>query len=129
MKEIDLPSGRKLKISPSPFVDAKALYQAILEELRTISVGDGEEMSNAMKDLMCVGMSSKKIEVCLNKCLDRCLIDDKKIDLANAFEDVAHREDYLTVCYEVLLENVLPFTKSLYAKYQVILEKLKNVQP
>jgi hypothetical protein len=128
MKEIDLPSGRKLKISPSPFEDAKNLYQAILEEMKSVKMDDADNISNAMKDLICVGFSSKKIEACLNKCLARCLIDDKKID-SGSFEDVSHREDYLVVSYEVLLENVLPFTKSLYVKYQAILDKLKSVQP
>lgn len=133
MKEIDLPSGAKLTITEAPFADARELYQAMLEEIKNIDlrVDDNSELATLLflKDFFCYGFSSKKIEQCLEKCFIKCLYNsgegDFKID-KNTFEPVNAREDYLTVCMEVAKENILPFMKSLYAKYKPLIEKIKK---
>lgn len=126
MDPINLPSGAVLKITLAPFAQSKALYQAILEEVKTLRLDpDAEVDVNLYKDLFCVGFSSKKIEAALAKCLDRVTYNDLKID-DQTFESEAARDDYMTVCFEVTKANILPFTKSLYAKYSHILGLLKK---
>lgn len=121
MKEIKLPSGAVLKITPSPFKAAKALYQAILKEGRGVEVSTKTEMSTLFKDLFCTGFSSPQIEECLWACFQRCTYNGGNGDLRisdDTFEPIQARDDYFTVCVEVAKENVGPFVKSLYAEYQ-----------
>lgn len=129
MKEVKLPSGAVLKITPSPFAVSKALYQAVLREAKGISVSAKTELGNVFKDLFCTGFSSPEIEVCLWKCFERCTYNsgngDIKID-ENTFEPVNAREDYTPVCMEVARENILPFGKSLYAEYLKLLATFEN---
>lgn len=125
-KEVKLPSGALLNIGVSTFEVAKAMYQVVLEEVRTTSLDPDKEIdANFFKDMACIGFSSKKIEACVWKCFEKCLYDGKRID-KDTFEPVEARQDYLLACYEVVQENVLPFMKPLYAKYQDILTLLKG---
>lgn len=127
MKEIDLPSGAKLKITEAPFADSRELYQAMLEEIKMINFHSSITFSHIIKEVICYGFSSKRIEFCLEKCFSRCLYNsgngDFKID-KNTFEPVESRDDYLTVCMEVAKENIMPFMTSLYAKYKPIIDKI-----
>lgn len=123
-KEVTLPSGNKLVIGVPPFAVSKALFQAVCEEAKGVKVEDAAQVENIIKDLMCVGLSSKKIEACLSKCFERVLYNGLKMD-ENTFEPVENRADYLQVCYEVAKENILPFTKSLYAEFSHILATVK----
>lgn len=120
MKEIKLPSGALLKINQAPFTDAKALLQALLEEIKAIKIETKTEMASLYKDIFCAGISSPKIEAALWKCLKRCTYNSKGADLKieeNTFEPIEAREDYLAVCMGVAKENIDPFTKSLSAEY------------
>lgn len=131
MKEVKLPSGAILKITPSPFKEAKALYQAILKEAKGISISAGTDMAALYKDLFCAAFSSPEIEKCLWDCFKRCTYNAGNGDLRIAedtFEPVAARDDYMSVCIEVAKENVIPFGKSLYAEYQRILAMIDNAQ-
>jgi hypothetical protein len=131
MKEFKLPSGATLKITPSSFSEAKALYQAVLEELRDLSVDSKTDMAALYKDFFCVGFSSKKIEACLWECFKRCTYNSGKGDLKidqDTFEPIATRDDYWTVCMEVAKENIHPFLKSLYAEYGHFLAMMQNDQ-
>lgn len=114
MKEISLPSGKKLSIGSTPFSESKALFQAVLEELRKIGISSKDDHMEVMKNLFCMGFSSKKVEDALAVCLKRCLYDGLKID-ENTFEPEESRADYLPVCLEVVKENVAPFLKGLSA--------------
>jgi hypothetical protein len=130
MKEINLPSGAILKITLAPFIDAKALYQAVLDEIKSINIATNPDMASVFKDLACIAFSSKKIEQCLEVCFKRCTYDSGKGDLKidqNTFEPVEARSDYMAVCMNVAKENILPFMKSLYAEYQQFLAMLPNV--
>lgn len=120
MREVKLPSGATLKIQVSPFAISKALYQALLRELKDLPVNTGMEMASIFKDLFCIGFASPAIEACLWECFKRCTYNggngDLKID-DQTFEPVERRDDYMKVCVEVARENVIPFAKSLYAEY------------
>ncbi len=84
---IDLPSGAKLKVTPAPFKDAKALYQACLEELKGLNLDPKQEIdANFFKGLFCVGFSSQKIEAALYKCFQRCTYNGNRIVDDSIFE-------------------------------------------
>ncbi len=120
MKEVVLPSGAKLKIYPASFEIAKALYQAVLKEAKTIPFTGQTEMANVYKDLFCVGFSSKEIEAALWACFLKVQYCDSRGELKidkDTFEPIEARGDYVTVCMEVAKENIAPFVKSLYAEY------------
>lgn len=127
MKEVSLPSGAKLNITLAPFKDSRALYQAILEEAKVLKLDPTAEIDvNLYKDLVCLGLSSKKIEACLWKCMERATYDGLKMT-EDTFEPETARDDYMTVCFEVAKENIQPFTKSLYAQYADMLQKIQSV--
>lgn len=127
MNEVSLPSGAILKIQVAPFGESKNLYQVFLDELKGLKVDPSAEIDvNLFKDLFCMALSSRKIESALEPCLKRCLYNESKID-KDTFEPVERRDDYLTVCFEVAKENILPFTKSLSQQYAHILEQGKKI--
>lgn len=115
-----LPSGAELKITLSDFETSKALYQAIADECKNIKMNPKDEVENLVKDLACVALSSKKIEECLWKCMERATYNSVKIT-KETFEPEQTRDDYLAVCMEVARVNVLPFMKSLYAQFSHVL--------
>lgn len=125
--DIDLPSGAKLKVTMAPFADAKALYQAMMEEAAAIKIDTAGQIADLMKNIFCIGFSSKKIEKALEKCLARATYNDLKID-KDTFEPAESREDYISVCYEVARVNINPFMKNLSAKYFHLLDQISGVQ-
>lgn len=127
-KDIALASGSTLKVTLSPFAVSKALYQAVLEELKTLKLDpDTEFDTNLIKDVICTGFSSKKIENALNECLKRALYNGVHIT-EQTFEPAEAREDYMQVCLEVAYLNILPFIKNLSQQYALFLEKLPKNQ-
>jgi len=129
MIEKIMPSGAVLKITPAPFAEAKALYQAVLEELRGVNLDPNAEIdTNLFKDIFCVGLSSKKIETALAACMKRATYKDLKID-DQTFEPLEARQDYVLVCFEVAKENIAPFAKSLYAEFSPLLAKIQTKGP
>jgi hypothetical protein len=129
LKEVKLPSGAVLKITPAPFVAAKALYQAVLKELRGIPMNTNTDVAALYKDVFCAGASSKEIEACVWECLKKCLYCVDGVDnriLPEVFEPVKAREDYTTICLEVAKENISPFVKSLLSEFGPILTSLKK---
>jgi hypothetical protein len=120
-----LPSGKELKITVADFATSRALYQAVLEEARLLNLDSNKEIdTNLYKDVLCLALSSKKIQSCLDECMKRVTYDGRKVD-NQTFEPLEARQDYIPACYEVAKENILPFVKDLYAKLSPILEKLK----
>ncbi len=115
---VDLQSGAKLEIRLAPFADGKALYQAVLEEMKGLKIDVGTELDvNFFKDVFCSGFSSKKIEKALAECMKRVTYNDAVID-EKIFEPLEAREDYVQVIFEVLVENIQPFTKTLMQQLQ-----------
>lgn len=126
MRVVDLPSGAKLEITMAPFAQAKVLYMALMEECKSLKIDASTELDvNFWKDLMCIGLSSKKIDAAIEECMRRCLYNGLKID-KDSFESEDARQDYLVAVFEVASENVKPFTKSLFAKYAGIFQSLKK---
>lgn len=126
MKVITLPSGAELKIDVAPFAVARALYQVILEEMKTVQIDPQQEIdANLYKDLFCIGFSSKKIEQALKECMKRAVYNGARIS-DETWEPVEARDDYMKTCLEIAKENIAPFVKSLYAEYSHILEMLMS---
>ncbi len=110
--------------SLAPFKDAKALYQAVLEEVKSLKLNPKDEIDvNLFKDLFCVGLSSKKIEAALWPCIERTTYDGHRIT-EETFEPEKAREDYVAVCMEVGKANIAPFAKNLMQQYSHILPML-----
>lgn len=128
MREVVLPSGATLKVTAAPFAASKALYQALLRELRGV---DASSYSALLQQVFCSGFSSPEIEACLWECFKRCSYDggagDLKID-KDTFEPLERRQDYMDVCIEVAKENVLPFVNRLYAEFQKYLLMVTSTQ-
>lgn len=129
MKEVTLPSGRKIEITPAPFNDSKKLYQAFGGELLRVEIDGGKELSNLIKNILCLGISSAAVEAALAPCLKRCTYNGVKILLPDTFEPVEAREDYLDICVEVAKENVSPFTKSLFAQFKGLMVGVASLLP
>lgn len=126
-REIALPSGAVLKVAPAPFAASKALYQAVMLELRSIPFNGKEDRADLIKNFFCAGCASQAIEVCLAECLKRCTYNDAKID-NDTFEPTERRQDYLTVVLEVAKENIGPFVNSLYAEFQKLMAIVESIQ-
>lgn len=124
-----LSSGAELNITVASFAESRDLYQAVLEEARSLKLDpDAEVDINLWKDLFCSAMGSKKIEKCLFVCMKRVTYNGMRItNPEETFEPVEARGDYMEVCLEVAKANILPFMKSLYAQYGQVLSMLKSV--
>ncbi len=99
---------------------------AVVAEAKNLKIDSQDEMNaNFLKDIFCTALSSERIEEKLWACMARVTIDGVKVT-PDLFESADHRADYFDVCFEVAKENVLPFTKSLSAKFRPLLERLKG---
>jgi len=128
MKKVKLPSGRELEIGDTPFSESKALFEAVAEEMESISINDGSmAVPNIMKNVLARICYSKRISKALEPCLLRVVVDKVKIG-EQTFEKKEHRADYLEVVYEVATENLDPFMQSLFAKYRLLLGLLEKAQ-
>lgn len=115
-KEVKLPSGATLVITESPFDVAKNLFQAYLEEFGRLKLDPTVELEldpNFKKDFFCLMYTSKKLEACIWECMSRVTYNGLKVT-KDTFEPTVARGDYISVCFEVALEHILPFMKSLY---------------
>lgn len=120
-KEITLSSGALLKVSAASFAESKALYQAVLKELKDVSILNETEVINLYKELFCVGFSSLEIERCLWKCMERCTYNSAGHNLKivpDIFEPEEARQDFVQICIEVAKENIEPFMSALFLQYK-----------
>ncbi len=120
-------SGSELVLAPAPFADAKALLTAFLKEARGVEIKGREELPNLMKNIICAAVTSPEMDAALAKCMERCRYRGLKI-VADTFEAIDARQDYLEVCYLVAEENLRPFMNSLYAKFVELSKKLESFQ-
>lgn len=127
MRTVTFENGVVLHVAPAPFEDAKALFQALMFEARSIPISGQREMGDMMKDLFTIGFSSPLIEEKLKACMSRCMYNGSKID-KDTFEPLEAREHYLAVCAEVAQENISPFLKSLFAKFKEALKMTETIQ-
>lgn len=129
MKEISLPSGAVLKLGHIPFAEALTLNKALGEELKVVGLAADLEVMSVMKDLVCIGVSSPKIEMALSACMKRCVYASSKAELKidkDTFEQEEARQDYYTVCVEVAKHACLPFVKAHSAEFFRLLGNLKG---
>ncbi len=126
MRDVILPSGAKLHVAEAPFTISKALYQALLRELKYVQITSDTEFNSLYKDLFANMGSSQEVENCIWECLKRCLYNDEKVT-PDTFEPSERRQDYLTVCAEVIKENVGPFLKNLFAHYKEFMAMKESI--
>lgn len=133
-RDVKLPSGATLKVQPAPFAEAKALYQAVLDEMKGTPVPQSIDLGNLLKTVLMQAFSSPRIEAALWTCFQKCLYNsgapgagDLKID-KDTFEPVAARADYTSVCLEVGEENIAPFVKSLYAVWKQMVSTIESTR-
>lgn len=129
MTEVTMPSGAILKLNPAPFPEAKALFQAVLEEMKPVDISSKRQVAELFKDSACAVFASRKVEACLEKCLASCQYgpSELKID-KNSFDKPENREDFVPVCIEVARENLTPFMKGLYAGFAQFLTMMQKDQ-
>ncbi len=126
MKKVILPSGKELGIGVVPFADAKALYQAILAEVKEVTLGTKSELGEMVKNLLCSSFTSQRVESVLWKCMERSTYNGQKI-VPDTFEPVEAREDFMKVCSEVGKETVSPFLKNLFADFKHAVETIQSI--
>jgi hypothetical protein len=116
IKEIDLPSGAKLRFRHPPYADADALLKAVMMESVKVPILSQDELLNLSKTHLCVAFSSDAIQKALWKCMASSTYHDERGDLKiekDLFEPVSAREDYPILAMEVLQQTLAPFGKSL----------------
>lgn len=112
-KEVVLASGAKLNISHIDLGDAKALYNAVMFEARTLKITNETELGlDLWSQVLFISQSSKEIDRCVTECMKRCTYKGQKIT-PDTFEPDEVREDYLSVWMEVAQEALSPFSKNL----------------
>lgn len=123
MREVDLPSGAKLKFHQAPYRDAYSLFQSFLEEMRSLKLDPKMDLGdpNLKKDVFCSLVISKKFEAKLSECMKRALYNELRIT-DDTWEPAEARGDYIPACFEVAMENIAPFMKGLYAKSNLLEE-------
>lgn len=128
-KEIKLPSGNVVRITLPPFEQSLALLDACMEEMKSVKLDSNADLLDPeiIKNVICYGLSSKKVRECMKVCMQRVTYNDLKID-ADTFEPSSAREDYFDVCFIVIKENILPFGKRLYARYSQFQEMMQKSQ-
>lgn len=127
MKEVKLPSGAVLKITPSPFKEANALLKALSRDLKGVQLNSKYEVGEMIKNALCAAVSSTEVESCIWACFARCLYNGGAGDLKiteDTFEPIKARQDYIAACIEVGTVNVGPFLNGLSAGFQGFLKKL-----
>jgi hypothetical protein len=130
VKEHKLQSGATLKIYEIPWMDCKALYQAFLDEVKTIAIKSDTQMAQLYKDIFCLGFASKKIEECIWTCFKKVQYCDERGELKidkDTFQPVKARGDYIQVCMIVTKEAIDPFVKGLYAESSTFFELVASV--
>ena len=126
--EVDLPSGAVLKMNLASFAVSKELYQAFMEEIKDLKVDlklNTELDISFFKDLICVALSSKKIEKALWECMKVALYNGIKIS-DKTFEEEEARGDYFSVMTEVAMLNIKPFMKNLSALLPTLSSVMDN---
>lgn len=132
MRELTLPSGATLRIEISSFPVSKALYQAVLRELKGLSFTANAETGELLKEFFCLAFSSMQVEACLWECFKKCAYTNKEGTTTkitpDTFESEESREDYFSACVEVAKDNIAPFMKSLFASFKTGLVIIDGIQ-
>ena len=128
MREVKLESGATLYIGLGRFEESLRLYQAIIAEVKLVQLpANSSDYVSSLKSLICACITSPAVEEALWPCLQRCLYEKSTVKLKidkDTFENEDRRVDYMTVCLEVATDNISPFLKSLFAKFETIKDGL-----
>lgn len=131
--KVSLPSGAELEMTLAPFLEGERLFSATAECLKSVKA-DGlntEDITasfDSLKNAVLACITSKDMKEALLACMKRCTYNGQRITSWDVFEDINAREDYLSVCWEVVKFNLTPFTKSLFAKFSMSLGAIKASQ-
>ena len=132
--KVSLPSGAELEITLAPFLEGERLFSATAECLKSVSIDgnlDLEDLSssfNSLKNAILACLTSKEMKEALLSCLKRCSINRQRITSWDIFDDIKARQDYLTVCWEVVKFNLTPFTRNLFSKFSMSLGQINTSQ-
>lgn len=122
--KVSLPSGAELEMTLAPFLEGEKLFSATAECLKSVKI-DGlntEDLTTSfesLKNVILACITSKELKDSLLACMKRCTYKGQRITSWDIFEDIEAREDYLSICWEVVKFNLTPFTKSLFSKFSM----------
>ena len=139
VKEFKGQSGARIVIHPATFKEATALKKCIEKELINAKIpfdlgkvnGLKEakdelnkhslaELIEMLKNVVLSCDTSEDFEIALFKCLEYCTYKDIQIR-ETLFDDIREaREDYYTIVFECIKENVIPFFKGLLSKLSIL---------
>ncbi len=139
VKEFKGNSGARIVINPASFKEATALKKCIEKELINaklpFDIGKVSGLAEAKDELNKYGLTdlleiaknvvlscdtSEEFEKALFDCLKHCTYDNVQIR-EQLFDDIPDaREDYYTIVFECIKENVLPFFKGLLSKSSIL---------
>lgn len=131
--KVSLPSGATLEMTLAPFLEGERLFSATAECLKSVKA-DGlntEDITasfDSLKNAVLACITSKDLKEALLACLKRCTYNGQRITSWDIFEDINAREDYLSVCWEVVKFNLTPFTRNLFSKFSMSLGAAKANQ-
>lgn len=124
MPEVQLSSGAKLDITIAPFEAADELQRALLKAAEGLPL-DADIMSmdvTHLKDFVIRAAISPDVKRALAPCLLRCTYEGAKIT-KDLWDDPVlserAREDYYSICMEVIKANCLPFFKQVFSKFKM----------
>lgn len=120
-QKITLPSGAVLEMTMAPFQEGRKLQVAVSKALKSVNLSANIENANALKDAFIEVSTSKEVEDAILACLKRCTYNNERILNWEFFEDINRREDYFSVCWEVVKFNLYPFMKRLFAQFSTLL--------
>jgi hypothetical protein len=124
VKEFKGQSGKRIVINIATFKESAQLKACIAKELlnQNIDLNSFDsyealkrEFSN-LKDILLRFEISEEFNAALFNCLQHCTYDKIPVD-DRLFDDVPEaREDYYTIAFECIKENIYPFIKGLLSK-------------
>ena len=138
VKEFKGQTGKRIVINVASFKESAQLKACIAKELlnQNIDIGNADSLAglkdelnnsvpkllNTAKNLLLSCEVSEEFNKALFACLQHCTYDGIQVREI-LFDDVPEaREDYYTIVFECIKENILPFFKGL-------LSKLKTLNP
>jgi hypothetical protein len=125
--EFSLPSGSKMVVSEAAYVDAIALFKALMKSVKGVPLSGDIELLNVtvLKDALIEAATSPEVDAALFKCADRAVYENVKVTPAlfddPKLKDVA-RGDYFLILWHVIEVNCGPFFGKTFS---VLSERLK----
>lgn len=120
--KIQLESGAELTASIASFPEGNRLYKTVAREMQTADLQNG-----TVQQLSLRFMTSEEIEQALWPCMARATWKGIKV-LPDLFENPEARSDFLKIKEEVMIYNLLPFSKGLGSLLKELLAKSIAIQ-